>query len=108
MTPHEGRSQSDDEKIDKTRSEGKELIEEEFYDASEKFLYEEENLEKKPSWKQRRIMKRMRKALLKLRNRGQIEFEVNLTKQSPKLETKPRDQRETKTKGEKKPNAKGK
>ena len=36
-------------------------------------------------------MKQMRKALLKLKNGGQIEVEVNLTTQSPKIETKHAD-----------------
>ena len=44
----------------------------------------------------------MRKALLKLRNGGQIEVEVNLTMQSPKKKTKLRDPKETSNQQEKK------
>ena len=46
-------------------------------------------------------MKRMRKALLRLRNREQIEVEVNLTMQSPKMETKIGDLKETNNQQEK-------
>ena len=41
------------------------------------------------------MMKWIKKALLKLRNGGQIEVEVNLTTQSPKKETKLGDPKET-------------
>ena len=47
------------------------------------------------------MMEWMRKALLRLRNRGQIEVEVNLTKQSPKMETKHGDHRTTTNKRQK-------
>ena len=43
----------------------------------------------------------MRKALLRLRNGGQIEVQVNLTTQSPKNETKLGDSKETTKKREK-------
>ena len=46
-------------------------------------------------------MKQMKKALLKLRNGGQVEVEVNLTMQSPKKETKHGDLNETREPQEK-------
>ena len=43
----QGKESSEDEKRDNIGSEEKELVEGEFYDAQDKFPYDEENLKKK-------------------------------------------------------------
>ena len=47
----QGKESSEEEKGDNIGSDGKELIEGEFYDTSDEFPSNEEDLKKKPSWK---------------------------------------------------------
>ena len=95
----QGKESRESEKGDSSGSDGREMVEGELHDALDEFPSEnEENLKKKPSQKQpqkqQKIMKWIKKALLRLRNGGKIEVEVNLTKKNPKLETKLGDLKE--------------
>ena len=65
-----GKESSEDDKGDSNESDRKQMVEGEFYDALEKSPSEEKKSKKKPSWKQQKMMKRMKKALLKLKNGG--------------------------------------
>ena len=96
-----GKELSEVEKDKSNGSDGNEMTEGEFYDASDELPSDKEDSKTKPSRKQRKMMKQMKKALLKLRNGGQVEIEVNLTTQSPKKETKYGDLNETREPQEK-------
>ena len=74
-----GKESIEVKKGDSSGSDGNEMIEGEFYDTLDKFPFDEASLKRKSSWKQQKMMKQMKKVVLKLRNGGQIEVEVNLT-----------------------------